>query len=533
MKESVPQCPVGFSFSRKGPSSSDDVCLLELTEPPQYVCPPGYRRTNVMNSCVKQEEQPVTTSCPIDYIKSNDTTDGTIICTKQHFIDPLSVCPSGYNLNDNSICTKEHLVPPTLWCPEGFEPYDDNTCTKQLYAAPHSVCPDTYELVGEECVRVGTAPKKTFCPPDFVLKEDNCVYETNVKGITECPSGTYFDKDTNICKQTEVLSESLVCKDERFKLNEVTGMCVFTREVPPVCPPGFTFSLISLNCEFRQEEQPVAVCPDGGSPPCAPRVTEVLGEFQCPHGSQINGNRCVSVKTETPKDVCPEGYSSHPTETGVCVVKEVTHPHLQCPDEYPQDIHTNRCTSHVSAPARAVCPPGYTPSGHNCVVVKEESVDYRCQDGYTQNDDGACVTVKTAQLLLTCCEGFMLINGKCIIKHTRPVDIVCSTTGFLYDETSKVCRNDRLERPDYTCPVGFERDSEGVCMKLERRDAIRNIIQPKHVKKEPVCICNDTHTHTRTTVRIHSQTLCTAHCIKSIQPARAIFATKVTQGYLH
>lgn len=114
------KCPAGSRMQ------GDDKCLEDVEASPTLICPRNYFEDLVSGLCFKVEELPKRTTCPRGYKLMGDH------CLHREETLPLPECPPRYKLEGEDKCVKETIETPISICPFGYELDDDICLSKKL-----------------------------------------------------------------------------------------------------------------------------------------------------------------------------------------------------------------------------------------------------------------------------------------------------------------------------------------------------------------------------------------------------------------
>lgn len=367
------------------------VCVVQ----PESInlCPEGGRYDTSLNKCVYNP--------PIQYICEQGTYDSEI--GKCIFTPPSEAnCPTGSQYDPSrNVCS---FTPPTLnVCPAGYT-YNSmtNTCDTQPVQA--IVCPSgstfnpstnrceqfplrqiicdayyAYDSILDKCVR--TPPTEILCPASytydaslnkctrFVPTQDICSQEGGVydgtTGIctrtiptqTECSVlGGVYDAVKGVCVNT--VNTQTVCSQDGATYDSVKNVCVKTVPTQNVCSKGI-LSQDGTVCIYTPETS--TSCPkdtiyDSGKNQCLyipPRSIE------CTAGFTYDSTRNVCTTTATP--TCALG-GNYDERFKSCVIFASTQG--ICPGG---QLIVERGRTKCVAPAKPICPSGYTFESNKCI----------------------------------------------------------------------------------------------------------------------------------------------------------------------
>uniref|UniRef100_A0A670J3U8 SPC3 n=1 Tax=Podarcis muralis TaxID=64176 RepID=A0A670J3U8_PODMU len=254
-------------------------------------------------------------------------------------------------------CSENHFADDGICrdCPE--------MCQECIIKSSCKVCIPPFHLHNGNCLR--------YCPPDFFAGSNRCfpchkdckqcdgpdpndctdcseeLYLYNGECFSNCPDGTYYEEETDICKDCDRTCQT--CSSSTDCLTCAEGLLMTTSglcEMPQGCSSTEFYDGYTKACS-----------------PCHRKCLECTGPaedqcFSCPQDTLLLNGTCV--------EVCPDGYYMDRDE-GQCHTC-----HRTC--ETCNGKHSRQCLS---------CPPGWYKQEKGCVSI--------CTTGYyADNSTGSC-----------------------------------------------------------------------------------------------------------------------------------------------
>eukprot|EP01054_Gregarina_sp_Poly1_P008724 Gregarina_sp_Poly_1__8723@NODE_520_length_7746_cov_143_641620_g413_i0_p2_GENE_NODE_520_length_7746_cov_143_641620_g413_i0NODE_520_length_7746_cov_143_641620_g413_i0_p2_ORF_typecomplete_len491_score40_02CBM_14/PF01607_24/17CBM_14/PF01607_24/1_3e04CBM_14/PF01607_24/1_5e04CBM_14/PF01607_24/4_2e03CBM_14/PF01607_24/1_1e03CBM_14/PF01607_24/7_4e03CBM_14/PF01607_24/6_3e02CBM_14/PF01607_24/3_3e03CBM_14/PF01607_24/0_027CBM_14/PF01607_24/32TIL/PF01826_17/0_24TIL/PF01826_17/1_4e02TIL/PF01826_17/1_2e02TIL/PF len=431
----VVQCDPGFYHL-------GDQCARKLIEPAKFQCPPGFAENN--NRCVETERA-----------------------------QPQLVCPPGTSLRDG-LCHARKAVSALNQCIKGTLDTSTGMCTLQVDAPSFEQCPPGATELGDVCVKDELTDPELSCPPG---SEPSVIHGCfGGKGPhpphKSCPPG-FSLRDKGSCHRRLTLPRDLLC------------------------PPGFM--LKGLRCMAMEYVAPQPVCPEGSIPlnkDCW-QIESFLPENACPDNLMLDtrNNYCYGEVQSEKNPICERGTYDE-AEKG-CVLAEVAPSVLTCP---PGSSMTNGlCQENVIRPPRIACPHDFTlKQGGKVPVCLGRALaegELGCPPPYEDVGE-ICVFVETVPKMIGCAEGYL--KGTSCIKPQSQTPLILCPDGYIYDQSSQVCRKLLWARPVPICPKGFIYDNlVQKCYRMKKKGEQPSRPQPTHENVLPLEVQPETTTTTK------------------------------------
>lgn len=100
-------------FCKKGTLDPSGSCIVSATEPPDAICPAGYKVFN--GHCGRKIPVPAQMICPNGGIEKHGGCEEVLVSA------PEMSCPKGYVLGMEGQCVRSQLKPYSLECPDGYK----------------------------------------------------------------------------------------------------------------------------------------------------------------------------------------------------------------------------------------------------------------------------------------------------------------------------------------------------------------------------------------------------------------------------
>jgi hypothetical protein len=331
--------------------------------------------------------------------------------------DCRAECPIGYTFND---ALKKCIADP--FCPSG---YNFDRRAKLCITRDSSYCQNSckncppgyiYDVEHKICVAV------PFCSEEgssIVYENGKLRCVVNPRGVPNCPSGSRYDNNTNVCYTLGTCVLSIF--DSEAKLCAVPANCpsgsynVETKscEASRFCPVGF-YNERTGKCEAYRFPCPEESVWEEETNRCV----------SCPYGYSYSSYRQTCVDSEGYSIVpifispCPEEASYYNPFTGLC------EGYLQCPSDYTFNEAKNICIGSPNCPKDF----WFEFSVGKCVSMPD------CPDGFTYDASrGICIS-NANFISANCPSGYNYDNnlGKCVMATSCPGD-------GIWDNTLKKC----------------------------------------------------------------------------------------------
>eukprot|EP00922_Rhytidocystis_sp_ex-Travisia-forbesii_P014548 GHVS01021756.1.p1 GENE.GHVS01021756.1~~GHVS01021756.1.p1 ORF type:complete len:565 (+),score=70.46 GHVS01021756.1:101-1795(+) len=369
-------------------------------------------------------------------------------------------------------------------------------------ASPIKLCPRGFVQNGKMCVKTLIKSEERVCPKKATLDRGVCVVETEVAGNLVCPDG--FDTVGKNCEAVDSIGAYIECP-KGYVLSASSdsasseSACIRTVEgkAELSCPEGFKsgggMSGGGDGCVSMTKVKATQVCPNGSE---ATRrgcvvVESVAREISCPMGYTGDGAvGCVKLVPTRLEERCPKTYKKD--DAGGCVMSTKTRAMEVCaPGSFPDGL--KGCVKETSYPATPRCRKDFkfeegkcikvvqdSPSydcGHGaetegsmCVTKSHSRAEYVCSDGSLPRAGNYCEAVSVLALELSCSNGGILVDGKCVKKETRRAERACPH-GF--KDVGDACTREKVMRPQEMCNDGFILGRSGDCMAEELMPAVQ------------------------------------------------------------
>jgi hypothetical protein len=308
-------------------------------------CPPGYQYNYASKKC---EAYP---ACPSGYsfnstVKACISTDPNVCQISASSQESCNDCPSGYVYNSTSkTCMAD------LFCPEGGTLFYDKDslslkCITDLQGAPNCPLGTQYDIDFNVCYFPVSCSLGSFDP-----KIGQCTTSFS------CPAGSY-DSTAKVCRA------GVMCP-QGFTYNSTTEKC----EGPPSCPQGSEWG-------WDNEIKKCVFCSSGYNSATQKCVNATEGPQYfppCPENTIFNSESSLCEGGPCPPDFvfnrttlsceivpnCPSNFSFS-SLYDTCIATP------NCPSGFQPDTSRGRCVINSSA----VCPPGYVYGGSGkCIMT--------------------------------------------------------------------------------------------------------------------------------------------------------------------
>jgi len=262
---------------------------------PVYTCPLGYNLNG--KTCEKQITASPNTICTQGVLRGQEC----IIETPKQ-----ARCPPGTTLQGKQ-CIEQLQQPANKFCPPGFlETFNGCELTEQLPLV--EIC-EIGSREGPQCATVDLAPYNTnkYCPPGF---------EEHAKG--GCWKSTTYDCTPLQRGKGGMSLRGLIGKEEGMRLpvnpkvNVIQQTCERKEAAAFVtdrsCPAGFTDS--GAACMLKNYHPTTTKCSNGGPLEACFTTRNAPYQFDCPLGTQAQGQLCFSQKSLPEERFCAIGYDN-------------------------------------------------------------------------------------------------------------------------------------------------------------------------------------------------------------------------------
>lgn len=310
---------------------------------PVYSCPPNFNLNG--KTCERQTTGPVQTLC----------TQGTLqgdICVIE--TPKQTRCPIGSILQGKQ-CVTPNQTPANRFCPFGFvETFSGCEANEQLPLV--EIC-EIGSREGPQCVTVDLLPYTTnqYCPPGFEEAAKGGCWRATVYDCTPLQKG----KGGMAGLRGLAGKGGMTVPVTNAKVNVIKQTCERKEAAAYVtdrsCPAGFLDT--GSGCMQKNYFPTTTRCSNGGPVETCFTAKNAPFQYDCPPGTQMQGQNCISQQTMPEESFCAQGY-----DNGFTCVQQFQ-PTVRC--EPGLQLSGNICIGHETAPPQVTVT--VTCTGKDCV----------------------------------------------------------------------------------------------------------------------------------------------------------------------